>query len=616
MIREEVRGAAGAIPVYPAEAVRAADRKALELGIPGMTLMERAGAGAWRVIRRYLGGAPAAAGAASSAAGAASGAASGLPTAPGTAPGTAAGTAPGTSPENAPATARRILVAAGRGNNGGDGLVVARLAHQEGYPVTVILLGHPDRLRGDAAEAWQRARDAGVQVVPLDPDEPGDAVARRLDPHLEAASLVVDALLGTGGRGAPRAAYAGAIEAINRWRARHAEATSSPAVRVVALDLPSGLDPDTGRPPGAAVAADFTVTFGALKTGILMGPALRFTGAVHLVDIGLPAAAFPSPDAFLVTPEQVRADLPPADPDAHKGSRGRVLVVAGSRGMAGAAVLAVLGALRGGAGLVSAATPAGERPLVAAAVPEALTLALPEDDQGRLGPGAAASLQAAAPAPDAVVLGPGLGRSPAVTAAVLELVQQLAVPVVIDADGLNALAGSAGGLELLAASRGPRVLTPHPGEAARLLQTTTGAIQRDRPAAARELARRSGAVVVLKGARSLVAEPSGDLWIIPTGSPALATGGTGDVLAGLIGALLAGGLAPGRAAGAAAFLHGWAGQRLARRFGNHGVLAGDLPAAVARAWNVLVGPGAARRPGPGILGHCGIFFENAGDQGV
>ena len=571
----------GGLPVYRAEAVRQADRRAMEMGTPGMTLMERAGAGAWRVIRRYLRGRPSA----------------------------------------------RVVVLAGRGNNGGDGLVVARLAHAEGYPVATLLLGRPGDLRGDAAEACRRAREAGVEIVPLDPD--GGTPAEILDLHLEQADLVVDALLGTGGRGAPRGGFAEAIQAVNRWRERRRERqhTGQPPGwgMVAALDLPSGLDPDTGRAAGAVIAADFTVTFGALKTGLLMGPALRFTGAVHLIDIGLPAEAFPEPDAFLVTPALVRSDLPPADPDAHKGSRGRVLVAAGSRGMSGAAILAARGALRGGAGLVFAAVPAGERPVVASAVPEALTIPLPEDEAGRPGPGAAEAILAWSPAPDAVVLGPGLGRSPAVTAAVLELMGRCPAPMVVDADGLNALAGSDGepdapagaarGTQAAAPWPGPRVLTPHPGEAARLLGTTTGAVQQDRPAAARELARRWGAVAVLKGARTLVAEPSGRLWIIPTGSPALATGGTGDVLAGLIGALLAGGMAAPAAARTGAFLHGWAGQRLARRWGTHGALAGDVPAAVARARALLARGGAREAADRRMLESCGIILEDAGDLG-
>ncbi|HEX6989504.1 MAG TPA: NAD(P)H-hydrate dehydratase, partial [Bacillota bacterium] len=280
--------------------------------------------------------------------------------------------------------------------------------------------------------------------------------------------------------------------------------------------------------------------------------------------------------------------------------------------------LAALGALRGGAGLVCAAVPRSERPLVAVAVPEALTLPLPDDDDGRPAAGAAAVLRTMEPAPDAVVLGPGLGRAPAVTALVRDLVEHVAAPLVIDADGLNALASEPGALDQLGRGPGPRVLTPHPGEAARLLNAGTGTIQRDRPAAARALARRSGAVVLLKGARSLVAEPSGALWIVPTGSPALATGGTGDVLAGLIGALLAGGLSPVQAARAGAFLHGWAGQRLARRLGSHGLVAGDLPAAIARARAALVGtrPTGALPAAAGedrrILEACGIFLEEGG----
>lgn len=533
------------IPLYTAEAVRAADRCAQERhGIPGTLLMERAGAGALAAALARFG-----------------------------------------------AAARgRVVVVAGPGHNGGDGLVLARHARRLGARVTVVRVASRPPA-GDAAWALARARAAGVPV-----EEPAAGeLPSRLRALLAEADLAVDALLGTGARGAPRGPLARAVEELRGWRAR----TGRP---LLALDLPSGLDPDRGLPTEPCVQADLTATFGALKQGLVAGPALAWVGALQLVPLGLPRDCLPPPAAHLLDPQAAAARVPPVAVDAHKGRRGRVWVVGGARGMVGAAVLAARGALRGGAGLVHVAVPAGERPAVAAAVPEALTLGLPEAD-GAPAAEAWAALRSALAAADAVVMGPGLGRGPGAVHLARAAWAELVRPGVWDADALNALAAGDPG-----PPGGPRVLTPHPGEAARLLGATVDDVQADRLAAARALARRYGAVAVLKGPRTVVADPGGAAWVIPTGSPALATGGTGDVLAGLAGALLARGAPPLDAALAAAFLHGLAGQWLEERYGRWGATAADLPAALPEAGRALAaavaaGPAACAR----LLARCGVL---------
>lgn len=542
---------AGQLPLYTAAAVREADRRAIEeRGIPGWTLMERAGRAAFQAaVVRY------------------------------------------------PAAGQgRVLVLAGRGNNGGDGFVFARHAARRGARVTVALLAPPGSLAGDAARARDEALAAGVEVVPLDEEAlRGGALA----PLLEAADLAVDALLGTGSRGAPRGPLALVVAELVAWRRR----TGRP---VVSLDLPSGLDPDRGVPANPCVEADLTVTFGALKVGLVAGPALAATGALVLAPIGIPGECFPEPAAWLLLPEGAASCLPPVAPDVHKGRRGRVWVVGGSRGMTGAAVLAARGALRAGAGLVHVAVPAGERPLAAVAVPEALSLGLPDAGDGTPGPDAWEALWEAVQGADALVVGPGLGRGPDARRLAQAVWAEAPLPAVVDADALFALAEWGAAVPRPA---GPRVLTPHAGEAARLLGVTAEAVQADRLAAARELASRYRGVAVLKGARTVVAAPDGRAWINPTGSPALATGGSGDVLAGVIGALVGRGIDPLAAALVGAFAHGWAGQTLAARLGLTGVVAGDLPVAVARALEALRrlpgrGPGAGRE----MLARCGIHL--------
>ena len=410
----------------------------------------------------------------------------------------------------------RFVVVTGGGNNGGDGWVAARLLHDAGRPVRVVAVVSPEELQGDAAAVAARALEGGVAWAHFHPDAPLSA---------SPGDVVVDALLGTG---LSRPA-AGAFEAAIR---RIATARSHGA-RVLSVDLPSGLSADTGQPLGPCVWADATVTFAFQKRGLVLHPGPAHAGLVRVAEIGLPpaAAARVPVTCELLDEPAARALVPPRRPEFHKGDAGRLLVVAGSPGKTGAAHLALLGALRGGAGLVTlAARPEVLGPALAGR-PEAMSVALP--GSGPLGAEDLPALLEAAREADALVIGPGIPRGPETAALLCALLGQRPVPAVLDADALNALAEDRAALEGLAALRSPLVLTPHPGEMARLAGLSIAEVQGDRLEMAQEHARAWRAVVVLKGARTVVAAPEGVPAVVSSGNPGLATGGTGDVLAGL-----------------------------------------------------------------------------------
>jgi NAD(P)H-hydrate epimerase len=509
------------IAVTAAE-MRALDRATIEQGTPGRVLMERAGAGATRVLRERLR----------------------RPRAP-------------------------VVVVCGRGNNGGDGFVVARHLKRAHVPVEVWLAARPEDVRGDAALMLERWRKGRGTIRDLTAPGAVDALSARL----ARAAVVVDALFGTGLNAPVDGLPAAVIAAIN-----------SCGAPVLAIDIASGLSADTGAPLGVAVRATVTATFGYPKVGQLVYPGVDHTGLLAVVDIGIPPSALAAvgPHAALLEGHEVGGLLPPRPRDAHKGTFGHVLVIAGSRGKTGAALLAAEGAARAGAGLTTLAVAAALQPGLEARVREAMTEALPEDGDGHPALGDGSTLERLLEGRAAVVCGPGLGLRDGTRALVAQIVRRVAVPLVLDADGLNAVAGTT----LLRERRGPTVLTPHPGEMARLLGGDTARVQADRLGAARGLAERERAVVVLKGARTIVAGPDGSLAISPTGNPGMATGGMGDVLAGIVGGLLAQGLAPRDAAALAVFAHGAAGDAVAGRRGEVGLLAGDildeLPPTLAR----------------------------------
>lgn len=448
----------------------------------------------------------------------------------------------------------RVAVVGGAGQNGGDAWVLARQLVARGHAPRCVLVGERAAVRGDAAVNLAALDKLGVVVRVASASD-----LAPLEAALSGATLVVDGLFGTGLDRPLSGLAAGAVERINHS-----------GVPCVALDLPSGVDADTGAILGVAVQAALTVTFAAHKLGLHQHPGAGLAGELVCVGIGVPAPV--DVDAHALEPRDVAAWLPARAADAHKGSAGHVLVVAGAAGRTGACVLSGLGALRAGAGLVTLCPRAGARPALDAKVFELMTADLPDGAEAAV----AAALELAADK-RAVVVGPGLGTDAAGSAIASGLAIELDKPAVLDADALTALGAR---VDALASARGPRVLTPHPGEAARLLGTTSAAVQADRYAAARALATASQSVVVLKGARTIIAEPKGRMFVCPLDVPALAVAGTGDVLAGVIGALLSQ-RAPFEAAACGVMLHALAGARAARS--DRGLLAREVADALPSA---------------------------------
>jgi hydroxyethylthiazole kinase-like uncharacterized protein yjeF len=485
-------------PLYEAAEMRAADAWAIdEQGVPSLDLMERAGAGLARVA--------------------------------------AAVARPGP-----------VRVVVGKGNNGGDGLVVARLLREDGYAVDVLAAGRLEELRGDPR--------ANLERLPGPPPEP--FVGERLD----GSGVVVDALLGTGFEGSPREPLTGAIAAIN--------AQDAP---VVACDVPSGVNASTGEVEGEAVHAAATATFHGSKIGLHVDPGKGHAGRVEIVEIGIPRGAPGAERAGLISDRVL--DLYPRRARAGtKFASGLVVVVGGSMGLTGAPTMAARSAARAGAGYVQVAVPGPVQPAVDLRLLEQMSRGLP-DAGGFHTPAGIEVVEEMAERAGAVVLGPGIGRDEGALEFARGVARTVAAPLLVDADGLNAHAGR---LELFRERSAPTVLTPHEGELGRLLGRDSEEIRRHRLASAREAAERSGAILLLKGDDTLVALPDGEVAVSPHGSPALATAGTGDVLSGLIGALLAKGLGPFEAACLGCRAHVLAAEAAAERFGADHVMAGDL----------------------------------------
>ena len=460
---------------------------------------------------------------------------------------------------------RRAVVVCGKGNNGGDGLVAARHLALWGMRVTVVLLEAPEDLREPAATNFRRLSEADVRVRSFS--------AGMHERELARADVAVDAIFGTGFRGFPEDEWEAAIEALNEA-----------PVPVVAVDIPSGVNGDTGAAEGDAVRADVTVTFGAPKTGVVLLPGAELAGLVEVVDIGFPPDLLHS-DLWLVEAADVAAELPARGAETHKRATGVVVVIGGSRLMTGAVCLAAEAAYRAGAGLVTVAVPFGILPVVQSLLREATFIPLPETSEGTVA-ATVERLDEGLASADAVAIGPGMTTNEETVAYVRTLVRSCPVPVVVDADGLNAFVGH---LPELADRRADAVLTPHAGEFARLAGTTARDVGADRVGNARKLAADVRATVLLKGSRTVVASPDGRAWVNPTGGPYLATGGTGDVLTGMIAGLLARGLAPEGAATAAAYLHGRAGA-LAAGEKAEGTTAGDVLAHVPAAVREVRGP--------------------------
>lgn len=524
-------------PLYDAAEMRACDAWAIdERAVPSLDLMERASLGLARLTARL--------------------ALPGLP----------------------------IRVVVGPGNNGGDGLAAARLLRAEGRTVDVLAVAPLDELSGDARVQLER--------LPGAPPEPFDAA------RLAGSGAIVDAILGTGFAGAPREPVATAIVAINEVaaasRARLLADSSGPAAGgsgpaadssrraaggsgrdagtpVVACDVPSGVDASTGEVVGDAVRATATATFHGSKIGLHVAPGAEHAGAIEVVEIGIPRGA-PAPATAGLISERVLGLFPRRERFGSKFDSGVVAIAGGSRGLTGAPALAALAAARAGAGYVQVAVPDSAQPALALRLLEQMAHGMPEADGAHTPDGVEPFLELARRA-GAVVLGPGLGRADSAFAFARAVAARVERPLLIDADGLNAHAGQ---LESLRSRTAPTVLTPHAGELGRLLERDSAEIDAHRLTAAREAARRSGAVVLLKGDDTIVAAPDGPVAISPGATPALATAGTGDVLSGLIGALLAKGLAPFEAAALGALAHARAGRAAAARHGADHTIAGDI----------------------------------------
>jgi len=469
------------------------------------------------------------------------------------------------------AMARGVLVVAGRGNNGGDGLVAARRLHQTGERVRAILLARRWELEGDAARA---ANDYGALggVIIEAADEAAVAAAIGAEPP----GVIVDAIFGTGLNAEVTGLARCAVEGINTLDAR-----------VVAVDIASGVNADTGAVMGVATRATVTVTFGFAKYGHVSYPGAELCGCLEIAEIGFAPEAIQEvapPGRFLERPD-VAGLIQPRPANTHKGTYGHPLIIAGGQGKSGAAVLVSRGALRAGAGLVTAAIPQCVAPIVASGQIELMTEPMPDRDGHFDARRALPRLQELVSGKSALIAGPGMGASDDTR----EIVRWLLMsgtrperPLLLDADALNVLAPLEP--ELLRAARGPIVLTPHPGEMARLLATSTRAINADRISAASKLAQASGAAVLLKGAHSILVTPDRDVFVNSSGNPGMGSPGMGDVLSGIIGALLGQGIAAGNALKLGVFMHGYSADRLAERIGSMGYMASEvadeLPAAL------------------------------------
>src|SRR5947209_7097037 len=455
-----------------------------------------------------------------------------------------------------PLRGKAVTIVAGKGQNGGDGLVTARLLRKRRCQARVVLLASPSALTGDAAtnlNKFQRARGRCLAV------ETPAQLTSILNPLLQDSDLVVDAIFGTGLNAPVQGLPATAITLVN--------ASRKP---IVAIDLPSGLDGDTGAVLGTAITATLTVTLARPKRGLYLGAGPDHAGAIRVADIGIPSdiiAAAKIPVTLLEAAD-IRSWLPVRPRTAHKGTFGHAGIIAGSAGKTGAAAMAAQAALRIGAGLVTVAAPRSVSDVLEAKLLEAMAYPVPETEARTLSKQALEALLAFAETKTALAIGPGIGTHPDTQALVHNLIVSVNRPTVLDADGINAFAGHQ---EMLGHARGPLVLTPHPGELARLLGVTS------------RLAREQNVCVVLKGAGSVVAGPDGRLAVNPTGNPGLATGGTGDVLTGIITGLLAQGLAPWGAACVGVYAHGLAGDLAASEMGETGLIAGDVIRAIPLA---------------------------------
>ena len=502
--------------IADARTIRDIDRIAVEkYGISGLQLMENAGRGVAGIALSELGGA---------------------------------------------ATGARAAIFAGKGNNGGDGYVAARHLHNAGIAVTVYALCRCEELRGDAAlnaASWRKMNGRVEELLSIE-------AVKAAGESIEKSAIVIDAIFGTGLSDEVTGVHGEAIRLINRL-----------AKKIISIDIPSGIHATTGAVLGEAVMAHLTATMAMPKLGLLLFPGRAHAGRVEVVDIGVPMEAIEDPSIKwnLLGPSDMSGILKPRKPESHKSSHGHLLILAGSPGLTGAAYMSGAAALRAGAGLVTVGVPESLHDIMEVKTTEVMTVSLPETPGRRLGTASYEEIRRAAANKTALVIGPGAGTSEELMKLIGLILQDIRIPVVIDADGLNSFAPRIASLKGLKAQV---VLTPHPGEMSRLLNTKIQEIQADRVGAAEKLVELTGATVVLKGAYTVIACPDGQVYLNPTGNPGLATAGTGDILAGMLGAFLAQGYSAFEASAAAVYLHGLAGDEAKKKSGELGMIATDL----------------------------------------
>ncbi len=487
--------------IVTAKEMQEMDRKTIEtFGIPGRVLMENAGRGATRFFVDQFGD---------------------------------------------PA-GKKAGIIAGRGNNGGDGFVIARCLSEIGARVTVYLMTESSKVKGDAAANLELLAPLNIPVFEM----PDTESFQKQKTSLLHQDLLIDSILGTGLKSDVRDFFKEVIEFVNQ--------TNKP---VFSVDIPSGLNSDTGQSCGTCIRAQATATFAFAKIGHVVYPGIEHTGNLHIVDIGIPSfiTKQTAPGQTLLTAEMICNMIPERNPDAHKGSNGHLLVIAGSTGKTGAAAMTAITAMRSGAGLVTLGIPKSLNQIMENMVIEAMTEPLPETETHALSDSAFDKIKGLLSGKQCLAIGPGIGTEDETRTLIQRIIPESSVPLVIDADGLNSLAGNT---DILKDARVPVILTPHPGEMAKLSGITVPEIQKDRVGCARSFANKFNAYVVLKGAGTVIAHPDGKVFINPTGNPGMASGGMGDVLTGLIAGFVAQGFSPGEAANAGVYLHGAAADSL------------------------------------------------------
>jgi NAD(P)H-hydrate epimerase len=460
-----------------------------------------------------------------------------------------------------------VGIVCGKGNNGGDGFVIARYLADRRIDVTVYLLTAAANVKGDAAANLKRLAALKIPVIEI-PDE--DSFSR-VKSDLSRFDLLVDAILGTGLTSDVRGYFKTVINFIN--------SLNRSGIPVFAVDMPSGLNSDTGQPCGSCVRAQGTATFALAKIGHYSYPGVDYTGKLEIIDIGIPDAVVEAvgPKQYLLTAEQVRAAFPIRAADTHKGHTGHLLVIAGSTGKTGAAAMTAVSAMRAGAGLVTLGIAESLNSIMETQVLEAMTSPLPECGYGILADTAIDDIVKLADGKNCLAIGPGIGQAEETRSLVKAVIRRINMPIVIDADGLNNIAGQT---QLLKKRKAPTVLTPHPGEMARLIGTNAAEVQQNRLACARDFATHFGVHVVLKGAATVIAHPDGSVYLNATGNPGMASGGMGDVLTGVLAGFITQGFTLKAAAHAAVYLHGAAADTLAQTVGPIGYLAGEVMSAI------------------------------------